>query len=584
MKMKKYKEIIATANELLSAINKKDKEQMAVKMDELEHKYRYDFGDSLTNYEAIYTYFFIKYVSVEFFQANNFYSNIHSTWEDVNPRYEGFSKSKLYSSKEKDEILHFLMQIKAIKDSTKKSTNVPSPRQDCRCSLCRKWPANAVGSHMAPNFLSHPSLSYDQRGKRYHEATDRFSINDLANPLSFYGAEVPPERIQITLGHEVTDSDIAKNINLLEYDNYFCTQCEHRFSILETAYAEYYHNPKKSIHPRIAYLFWLSVLWRMGLSRMGLYLDAADEFSLREILDRAILADVKSIANDPSDLGTWCYAIYRVDGIHQYDKGVFGSRNENSPYVLLLNDLIVVLFNNKPAADIYECGPLQIDTTTLNSWHKNENIIPTDRRCFMDMRDWIVETSYQYYDPPREQALLIIREGERSEGRIFKPEEKDMLIKARRLVSKPVPKMVSLRKAFRINIAAMKQRMAEEAGDTYNPIEDEELFLTEQDFRNYYADMLSAAQQGIDVSSLPYYKEARNALANEKWSGKPSAAVDSKYVDALEWISDISGAEGMADLFGLPKISSPAVSHKIRPNDLCPCGSGKKYKKCHGRM
>ena len=92
MKMKKYEEIIATANELLSAINKKDKEQMAVKMDELEHKYRSDFGDSLTNYEAIYTYFFIKYVSVEFFQANNFYSNIHSTWEDANLRYEGFSK------------------------------------------------------------------------------------------------------------------------------------------------------------------------------------------------------------------------------------------------------------------------------------------------------------------------------------------------------------------------------------------------------------------------------------------------------------------------------------------------------------
>lgn len=26
------------------------------------------------------------------------------------------------------------------------------------------------------------------------------------------------------------------------------------------------------------------------------------------------------------------------------------------------------------------------------------------------------------------------------------------------------------------------------------------------------------------------------------------------------------------------------VAHdgKIRPNDLCPCGSGKKYKRCHG--
>ena len=582
--MKKYEEIVATANELLSAIKKKDKEQMAAKMDELEHKYKYDFGDSLTNYEAIYTYFFIKYVSVEFFHFNNFYNNIHSTWEEVNPRYEGFSQSKLYSSEEKEEIHRLLMQIKAIKDSARKSTNVPSPRQDCRCSLRRKLPANAVGSHMAPNFLAHPSLSYDQRGKRYHEATDRFSINDLANPLSFYGAEVPPERMQVTLGHEVTDSDIAKNVNLLEYDNYFCAPCEHRFSILETAYAEYYHNPRKSIHPRIAYLFWLSVLWRMGLSRMGLYLDAADEFSLREILDRAILEDVKSIVNDTSDLGTWCYAVYRAEGIHRYDKGVFGSRQEKSPYVLLLNDLIVVLFNNKPDTETYTCGPLQIDTATLNSWQKNETILPADRRCFMDMRDWIVETSYQYYDPPREQALLLIRESERSEGRILTPEEKDMLIKARRLVSGPVPKMVSLRKAYRIGIAAIKQQAAEEAGETYDPLEDEELFLTKQDFQNYYADMLSAAQQGIDVSSLPYYKEAREAYANENWKGKPSVAVDQNYGDALAWLSDIVGEEGMDELFGLPKITSPAVSHKIRPNDPCPCGSGKKYKNCHGRM
>ena len=107
--MKKYDDIVATANELLSAIKNKDKEQMAAKMDELEHKYKYDFGDSLNNYETIYAYFFIKYVSVEFFHFNNFYNNIHSTWEEVHPRYEGFSKSKLYSSEEKEEIHRILM-------------------------------------------------------------------------------------------------------------------------------------------------------------------------------------------------------------------------------------------------------------------------------------------------------------------------------------------------------------------------------------------------------------------------------------------------------------------------------------------
>lgn len=35
------------------------------------------------------------------------------------------------------------------------------------------------------------------------------------------------------------------------------------------------------------------------------------------------------------------------------------------------------------------------------------------------------------------------------------------------------------------------------------------------------------------------------------------------------------------ELKGFPKIS-PLIADKVRPNDLCPCGSGKKSKKCCG--
>lgn len=125
--------------------------------------------------------------------------------------------------------------------------------------------------------------------------------------------------------------------------------------------------------------------------------------------------------------------------------------------------------------------------------------------------------------------------------------------------------------------------MAEEAGETYEPLEDEDLFLTANDFQNYYTDMLNAAHQGIDVSQFPFYDQARNAFPNEKWKGKPSEEHDSNFCEALDWISEIEGPDGMAELYGLPPKSSPAVSHKIRPNDPCPCGSGLKYKRCHGR-
>jgi uncharacterized protein YchJ len=33
---------------------------------------------------------------------------------------------------------------------------------------------------------------------------------------------------------------------------------------------------------------------------------------------------------------------------------------------------------------------------------------------------------------------------------------------------------------------------------------------------------------------------------------------------------------------GTPEVIDTNAKHKPRPNDPCPCGSGKKYKKCHG--
>jgi preprotein translocase subunit SecA len=46
--------------------------------------------------------------------------------------------------------------------------------------------------------------------------------------------------------------------------------------------------------------------------------------------------------------------------------------------------------------------------------------------------------------------------------------------------------------------------------------------------------------------------------------------------------------EGRADVEGRPEKSAPAArtpakaAAKVGRNDPCPCGSGKKYKKCHG--
>lgn len=42
-------------------------------------------------------------------------------------------------------------------------------------------------------------------------------------------------------------------------------------------------------------------------------------------------------------------------------------------------------------------------------------------------------------------------------------------------------------------------------------------------------------------------------------------------------------AQYETDYFKLLSSSQPVKKTKIQPNDMCPCGSGKKYKRCHGR-
>ena len=40
---------------------------------------------------------------------------------------------------------------------------------------------------------------------------------------------------------------------------------------------------------------------------------------------------------------------------------------------------------------------------------------------------------------------------------------------------------------------------------------------------------------------------------------------------------------GQQSLAGVVTLPVPSRVRKARPNDACPCGSGAKYKKCHGR-
>ena len=111
--------------------------------------------------------------------------------------------------------------------------------------------------------------------------------------------------------------------------------------------------------------------------------------------------------------------------------------------------------------------------------------------------------------------------------------------------------------------------------------------MTPKDFDLYFHDLANMSRFGNrdwKVESMPYYEEARKAIPDEsEWAHEDSDEYyDTKYEDSvISMLSKLKKKE-LRHLF--EESPDPYVApKKPRPNDPCPCGSGKKYKKCHGR-
>lgn len=584
--MNGYQRVIDLANELFASAESRNSLLMQQKMDALELAYKKEFGDSLDCYEAIKAFVLMNLASAKYFAHNNMFALMHARYDDVKGRMEGFMKSNDYNDEQKAEIKAIFDKLEKIHKATpKRHQNLVVGRNDTRCCLCRIMPANKTGSHMVPNFLAHPTFSWDGKGKRYHEALNHDFLNAFEKNCQFYGRGVPDWRFALGEGKEkVTEEDIEKNVNQLEYDNEFCSHCEDRFQVLESAYSQFYNGQQKKIHPRVAYLFWLSVLWRMSMGSMSIFMEMNDELSLHRLLDNNMLDSVKEIENSDSDLAGWKYAIFRAEDLRNGDKGIFGYRKECSPYVVMYNDLVMVFYHNDPADEELAVGPINVQREMLNDWHSPEQTSKVDRRWFWNVRDWIDESSYDFYDPTRENALITIRETERSEDRVIDDRSKAKVIKVARLAAGPQGKMLRIRKLERIYIAWIRIKEAEEKGEPYEPLKDEDLFLQQRDFDMYYHDLAALSRtedHHDDVVKFPFYEEAHKAIPDKgMWAVHPESEGDAAFKDAME------GYLGGLSIKELDHLINGVQEPYINPyagigrNDPCPCGSGKKFKKC----
>ncbi len=589
--MARFDRVNRLTQDLTEAIAEKDAVRMARLYDELSVAICETFAPEDYSFECLKTYCVATIVCLRY----RAYNNINGAAIDEGKKTLSMIDTVLsigeYSKAQNEELKQLRTQIKSIIDPLKPHKNMIVPRKDYRCTLCRVRPANKTGSHMVPNFLAHPTFSWDGKGKRGHEALNHDYLNEMDSNCQFYGSDVPEWRFAQGEGKtEVSDEDIEKNINQLEYDNEFCSICENRFGVIETAYSQFYNGQQKRIDPRVAYLFWLSVLWRMSMGSMGVFMDMHDEWDLRKLLDENILDTDKAIAAATSDLGEWKYAMFRAEGLWSNgDKGIFGSRMENSPYVVMYNDLVMVFFHDDPDDDELTVGPITIDRDNLNDWQAPEKVVTVDRRWFWNVRDWIVDSSYDYADPVREKVLRTIREEERSTGKVVSDYKKKKAIKVARVSSPPQGKILKLRKFQRIGAAWQRLKEAESKGEVYDPLNDEELFLTQTDFQKYYEDLANFSKYRAEarehISEFPFYEDAKKYVPDEThWMGEGAEDLsDDKYLVAMKDV--LGGMSRKKAVRMLQETSEPYENpyRNIGRNDPCPCGSGKKFKKCCGK-
>lgn len=377
------------------------------------------------------------------------------------------------------------------------------PRYDSNCALCRKVEADKTGSHLVPNFLAHGTFSFDGKGPRDREIARRTHLN-MNEEWNYYGSSVSPEAIRADLGRDLSDDELEKNKNLLECDFLFCSGCEKRFGVVEDAYAPFYRGTAKTVDPRIAYLFWLSVFWRMQVGHMSIFMSGEDEFAIREILDRSLLSkDV--IRSSDEDLGDFGYVLWRCRDVMKGDSGIFGTRAQHSPYMIIVGELVVLLYAgiSKLKRSLHYAG-WTIERDSFNTYH-DEDVFVTDidLEDFARLKRFVIDESKKAYGPRREQVELDIREKERSSGQLhsvpFTKERLQQAIAEDRKEGKPF----YARNSYRFELAELKMVAAQREGKEYDFLKDRTLMLFPFDVENYKADLKEISKLGYDISMYP---------------------------------------------------------------------------------
>ena len=70
-----------------------------------------------------------------------------------------------------------------------------------------------------------------------------------------------------------------------------------------------------------------------------------------------------------------------------------------------------------------------------------------------------------------------------------------------------------------------------------------------------------------------------------RWPGKiPAGTTTGEFMTMEDWLPTLMAAVGQPMRAGAVDPNDPSTWRNAGRNALCPCGSGRKYKHCHGKF
>ncbi len=256
------------------------------------------------------------------------------------------------------------------------------------CLICKKNKATKTNSHLIPSFMIAKVCSYDGSGKRDKEVM--FTMTSYEDKV--YVGAVPDTKLDELFDQNIlTDERIKEELkeNTASKDYIFCSICEANLSkYLEAPYAEHL-STGKSINMEVAYFFWLSIVWRMSISRQFQFALSND---IEQLLGDCLHEYMDAMANGQEtdaiiEKCKFSYQLLRSPSYLPNGMAYLGGRywEEKGILVLTLGDTILCArFDGAEFPENFSYLGLEevIKSAHINKGTENEESVKIDKEAF----------------------------------------------------------------------------------------------------------------------------------------------------------------------------------------------------------